>query len=225
MILGGGTAYRTWLEDEHDFELMYLRGYTGIRHSGRAHVFETRFKLDYLERGHDPFSIAYGATPIYIYGVSDRLQSVTRGVVEYRDFDAADDLDATYLEFAQGGVVGNINDGWSVSLTLAGFYNDARAGEFDYAGGRVTTLASYVLPWQVTLQAAAGFRYSEYRRREVLATKTREDGEWNAGLSLSRPLSPRTNVSLGYRHTTNRSTFDLYDYRRNVVNLSLDYTY
>lgn len=222
--LGGVSYYQTILDHANEFELGYLRTFAGVRHVAAAHLFDARFKYEYLEQGAEQLNSLYGLEAAYTYATSENLNWTTHGEAGYLDYDRLDDLDAVYYEAGETVTYLLPWQGVSLAVSGAGFYEDADAEAFANYGLDTSAHASVGLPFALDLRAGGGYRYSDYREREPLAPEDRRDHQWVGEVALSRSLAPGLNLSTAYRYTRNRSTFDLYDYQKNVVNISLDYS-
>lgn len=225
MLQSGAAFYQTRLLEEQEFEVTYLRGYVGMRHSGPRHLLDGRMYADALRRGGDGFVRIYGVTPAWIRASSERLRWTTYGAVELRDYREADDLDAAYAELGQRGAWSRAEEGGALSGGLAAIYNDADSHAFTYAGlsAEIVLRARLPLAWEGYTRG--GYRYSRYDEAEALAEGPRRDHEWNAEVRLERPINRRAVIQARYQHTRNDSSFDLYTYRRNVVTLSVDVSF
>jgi hypothetical protein len=71
------------------------------------------------------------------------------------------------------------------------------------------------------LQVQGKYRYATFMARESVAPADRDDNQFRASLALSKAVGEHFSVNLNYQWTDNNSTFDLYEYNRNAVALSV----
>lgn len=223
--LGGGSYYRTWLSDEHNFELENPRGFLGVRHSGERHLFETRARIEHWERGGESLTTIYGLSPHYVYATSETRDLYAHADIEYREYADQDDLDSVYYKLG-GTLTQEIPDKKARMIAgLSGIYEDADSPSFTNIGLLAELGASFALPHGFELIVNGAYRYRDYDEPEALAVDSREDHELRAGVGLNKRLRPNMGVTAGYQYTTNDSTFDLYDYEKNVITIGIDYAF
>jgi hypothetical protein len=77
----------------------------------------------------------------------------------------------------------------------------------------------------MTGYAQAKYRVAAYAEKETLAPEKRRDNQCQFAVGLRRAFVKRYGVDLSCQYTKNGSTFDLYEYSRNVVALSMSYSF
>ena len=215
---GSASYYQTWLADEPDWALRWVRLQGGFERTDSGHVLELPFVYQHIDRGQDPLANTYGVAPSRLYACGPWYW-ITSGTAEYRDYANLDARNSAYLEVRETvrryfGAARH-----SLSFGTAGFYEDAETDSYDNGGGEAFLAGEANLAWRSRLYARLLYRGTWYDAREVLAPAQRRDNEWQASVGLSKQITDRWATDLGYQHTDNRSTFDLYQYKRNMVTL------
>ncbi|NCC51316.1 MAG: tetratricopeptide repeat protein, partial [Spartobacteria bacterium] len=80
------NAYNNWLDDAREQEIMFYGGSARLRRAGPATLLDLPVRVDRLTYGHDPLVNIFGMNPALIWVVSPAWVSITRAVVEYRDY-------------------------------------------------------------------------------------------------------------------------------------------
>lgn len=224
-LFNDATYYQTFLEGNQDnFDTIFTRNAMGLRHSNYRTLAEISGSFTYINRDDDEFAVSYGVQGLFAYAPSVRDRWVTSAYLEKRDYHNLLDPDSVYAEIGQSYVYALESYPAELRMGLAGFLEDARASQYDNAGVRGSLGAAFSLPWKLRLSGQGTYQFSTYDEREVIAPTAREDDQWRLALGLSRPVADNTNMSLQYNYTHNDSSFDLYEYDRSVVTVSVDHS-
>ena len=222
LATGGLYLYDSALEGADDYNLAFGRVLAGLRHVQGRRTIDLPLKADGYGLGGDSLLTAYGADPTWAVDTADVWGSVTRATGEYRDYDD-DAQDAGYGRLTQlvskrFGAYGR----HQVSAMASGFFEDAKEKPHDNAGWELGASAEAGLPWGLTAYAIGLYRHARYGAIQypALQPETREDDQFQAGGGLRRRVGRSIELDLGFRHIWNRSTFDLYEYDRNITTLS-----
>ena len=85
-----------------------------------------------------------------------------------------------------------------------------------------------VPPAELSLTGVARYAYRPYRHRTTYedppGTKERTEHEWRTDLSLMRPLCRQLSMELRWRDQRNRSTAEVFDYRRHIAGVYLSWS-
>ena len=223
-LVGGVSAYKSWLEGTaQDQETLFCSISGGLQRQSRRYVANAPLKAELLYRGREKLVRIFGATPncSLILGDSGKWQLNSSIVGEYRDYYELDDRDGSYFTVKEQ--IRTLLQRYKcwVAVAVAGFYEDTQAGAYENVGAECILSADISLPAKTMLQVQGKYRYATYMAREPMAPEDREDNQFRAALALSKAVGEHFSVNLNYQLTENNSTFDLYEYSRNAVALSV----
>ncbi len=125
------------------------------------------------------------------------------------------------------------------ALAYAGYHfeiSEHDGTDWEFRGQRLTVGARLPLWWQLTGHVHGTFRRRLYQHvhsfdadpLSILTaqdTRKRDDSTLTASIQVTRPLNHHLRLSLGYQHTSNLSNVDFFDFRRNIVSLTLSGRY
>ena len=219
--VGAGRYYRTWLEDGlRDDELEYLGAWGGVQLPGRRTMTEVFAKIDDLKRGGERLATVYALHPRLVLD-GGGIEWRTEVAGEVRDYAVQNDADSIYVDVWQAGTKA-VSERWNLGLRIGLFNEDAEAAAFDNYGGGLEVRSRSVLPGRWFLTLTGSYRYARYSEPEVLAPEDRRDHRWFFDAGLSRPLWGPVHITLTYHYAFNDSTFELYEYDRNLLTGGLD---
>lgn len=218
-----GAYYGTRLDDHHDYELDFFGAAGGVIYRGRDFTMQIPARAEHLDRGYDDLVNVYAITPLVSYSLADALLGQLQLNYEKRDYCSLDTRDADYLQAVP-----------SIKYVISGKHAITAAGSFfrensdtDYYsndGWEASLSAESRVMKSVILYGKGLIRESIYDERETLAPETRHDLQWqgSAGLRWFFTLFNANDflLDLCYQHIDNDSTFDIYEYRRDLVTLS-----
>lgn len=150
-----------------------------------------------------------------------------RATAEYRDYADGDSRDAGFYRVATSLTHRPGRDPrHAVSLLAAAFLEDANEAGHRNDGFEAGLLGEAGLPARIGVYAFALYRRARYDGIlfENVQPEAREDDQWQVGGGLRRRFGERWEADFGYRFVVNESSFDLYDYQRNVVSLGVSYS-
>lgn len=219
--VAGGSYYQNWLNEEHDYELLAYNAMAALQYTDPQRMFQLPVRTDHLTRGHDDLLNTYGIGPAYVLAPSRDWMWLANSYVEYRDYMALDDRDATCLGAGPG-----LKFLWgpkrnSLSLGFQGFSENARADTYSDSGWSGEAGAEARPVRGMTLYARGQFKQAWYEEKEALATETRRDDQLVLSGGARKLFGGRWMADLNYQHTHNDSTFDLYTYDRDAITLTL----
>lgn len=224
-LFNHATYYETILEGNQDtFDTIFARNVLGLRHSGYRTLAELSGAFTYIEREDDEFAVSYGLQSVFAYAPSARDRWITSASLEKRDYHKVLDPDSVYIEVGESYAYRLESHPAEVRFGVAGFFENARADQYDNVGVRASLGATYSLPWNLRLAGQGAYQFATYDERELIAPTEREDDQWRLALGVTRPVAKNTNLSLQYNYTRNDSSFDLYEYDRSVVTMSVDHS-
>ena len=217
---GDGGFYGTLLDHVHSEELALYRANAGLQYAGKRSLLQVPFEYQYLDRGHSHYLSAYGLRASGLYAFTRDWHGMAQAIGERRDYAILDSRDSWYYALEGTGKRYFGPKRHSVDLSAQGFYEDAREDVYANQGFEVSLTGEYRLPWQTTAYLQLGLRNAYYVGREALAPENRHDLQWQVLTGLNKVITRGWGVDASYQFTDNDSTFDLYDYSRNVVTLS-----
>ncbi|MDP6630594.1 MAG: hypothetical protein QGH42_10265 [Kiritimatiellia bacterium] len=139
--------------------------------------------------------------------------------MEQRDYDTRDVYDGLYLGLEQT-VRLMLTDMVSVYAGLRAADNDTDESVFAYSG--LSGVLGSTITWKrLRLFASARYTYNDYDERETLAPRDRVDKTWLLNAKARLRLFGNTGIEVKQQVTESESTFDLYDYERNVTMVGL----
>lgn len=231
-VVAGYTLFGTGNYDANQFNLMDNAVFVAMAQRGLVHdclpyTAGLRFDYDNLLVGQNPYLDRFGVTPSFTLADSD-FTSVT---LLYRFTDL-------YF-YNQGAAVGTAFDKNSVDnavglfrqwqtidrnwLFLAGYLfdnNQAAGSNFNYNGNQIQVGMTWLMPFQnMQFNALQQVYFRNY------ADAGRNDTESVTQLLLLYPIRNQWYATLGWLHDDNTSNQAFAAYRRNVVELGLQYNF
>jgi hypothetical protein len=222
LLTAGLNGNQTWLPESPDHELRYLHAQAGLRQATPRTLLDLPIKVENLNYGHDSFVSIVGTEPMLLFAASHDWHHITQAGMEYRDYQDGDFRDGMAFRLNQTlkrffGAARH-----SLALTAGGFHEAAELGGFSNEGPEVSLTGELRPRATTTLYGMAAYR--DIRYRDILLTDLqsdpRRDHEFQYVAGIRQLLTKNWGLDLNYRHVDNQSNFDLYDYDRNIVNLT-----
>ncbi len=219
-LFGDGSFYGTLLDNVHSEELVLYRANAGLQYALRQSLLQMPFSYQYLDRGHAHYMSVYGVRASGLHAFTRDWHGMSRLIAERRDYADLDSRDSWYyaLEATGKRYFGPLRH--SVDFSAQGFYEDCKEDVYGNNGFELSASGEYRLPWQLMAYLRLRYRNAYYKEREALAPRDRHDRQWQTLAGLNKIISRNWGVDASYQFTYNDSSFDLYDYSRNVVTLS-----
>jgi tetratricopeptide (TPR) repeat protein len=111
-------------------------------------------------------------------------------------------------------------------------FEDAEGANFEYLGHRVLLGGQYTLPWAaIRLKYDFDVHIRDYSNTNTVAeltgqaARTRHDAEFTNVVRVEVPMPAGFTLSGEYQSSVNESNVAVFDYTRNVVSVSLTWTY
>jgi len=220
------AAYRNWLE-EGSFETVSAQAGIGIKLMMERGFFQLPYRARYIEYGGEPLAWIHGIYPSFAY-VPQNLNGVslfTTASAELWEFDTYTLRDGYYLSIGETARQSFEGGRYNIYGGAELQYNKADSDVYTYSCAGALAGADCRLPWKLNAMAEVRYFYRDYSEKEALAPRVRRDNQYIISAGLAREMSERFTVSLVYNAVINDSTFDLYEYRRNIVTLSTNYKF
>jgi tetratricopeptide (TPR) repeat protein len=215
------SFYENWLEDGADYETRYYQAVAGSRCYASSHVVDMPVKLAHIDSGDDALVDILGVIPSHVayQGQKRNLSFTTAGSLEARNYDSLDDRDGEFYSLGET-VRKVLGEGrHEVSCNLAVFLDDTDAGIYRNSGLSLSLFGDFAVVRSLRTYGRLRFQDKSYDEREELAPEKREDSQVQLMVGLRSQFN-RWGVDLNYQYTDNGSSFDLYEYTRNVVTLT-----
>lgn len=217
-----GSYYQNWLSDASEYESLFGLASVGLKRIGARSMTQIPVRMALMNFGHDPLLESYGIAPSYLYacGESGSLQANTSATVEWRNYYRLDDRDGYTALFSEELKQYLGNGGHNISAGVSASYDNARADAYSGVGVSGAIGGELVLPLHVVAYARYRYARTTYAEREPLAPEDRVDAQTQVRVGIGR-RTRSWGVDACYQHTVNDSSFQLYQYTRNVVTISL----
>lgn len=218
-------GYQSILENNaDDFNLLAFRTRAGLRHLEQDSLLEVNGAYNYIGQGDHSLLNGYGVDVGGAILQSDRICHSLYGHYEYRDYlrSFAERGNYVALDYSIRYALDE-NAKSSVRLLLRAFNNDTDRKAMDNYGTEVHLLAETALPWGLQIYGGGGWRYSKYGDilYPIIQDDKREDNEAIALIGIRKRLPMNLQADLSYRHSRTYSSFDLFEYDRDIVTLVL----
>jgi hypothetical protein len=213
--------YENWL-DEQAYEARLVRGALGAKHASKQALFKGVVRAGRTWDGPDPLVDTVGVMPAYLRTFKPggrRLYWISAVLAEHREYDTRNAYDGLYLGLEQTARL-MLTDNASVFAGLRVADSNTDDSVFSYTGLSGIAGATAVLG-RLSLSGSARYTYKDHDAREVLAPRDRVDKQWVLDAKATLRLFKNTGIELKHQRTDTVSTFDLYEYDRNVTMLGL----
>jgi len=213
--------YENWLDAEEE-DSRLVKAVFGAKRATKESLSRGNLYARRIWLGSDPLVDAFGVQPVYLRRFKPgghSLYWVSALQVEQRDYDTRDVYDGLYLGLEQTARL-MLTDHASVYAGLRAADNDADEPVFAYSG--LSGVMGTTMTWKrLRLYASARYTHNDYDERETLAPRDRVDRIWLLNAKARLRLFGNTGIEVKQQYTQSESTFDLYDYQRNVSMVGL----
>lgn len=215
-------AYGNLLQDASEHESLFVQGAAGARYSKPRTLAKALLRAGHIQHGGNALVNMFGVQSLYVQGLNKtgRLSWWTPILAEYRDYDVLNDRDGIYAALGQSLRYAFSGMRHFVFTGLQLFHDFTEADAFEQtglvwlAGGQAQVHA------RLRLQAASRVSASRYDGREPLAPEDREDIIVQLTAGASTDLTDHWGLEVKHQWTDSSSTFDLYDYQRNLTTVA-----
>jgi|GEM_PF-2021655 len=228
IITWNGTGYKSWLKKEvKNRETLYAGINAGVQRGEQKYLLRIPAKVEYLALGGDRLMNIYGIAPSYMrsIGNSRAWYMTAQAAVESRKYATLVDRNGPY--YALGCEIGRYfkKPAAMMSGGINAFYENTEAGAYRNKGGEVSLNGEIGTICKIVAYGRLKYRIARYAEPEPLAPEARRDNQLQATIGFRRPVAESWSVDVNYQRTSNNSTFDLHEYRRNVVTIGASYIY
>ena len=214
--------------DYDDLAIGFAYVDAGFRHFGQRSLFTLPLKADHTTQGNDDLTSRFGINPNYLRAYGERNEYRLRSSFNYelREWDGLRAArDADYFEWGEmfQRLFGGGKNVLDVGARL--FYEDAETGIFSRQGYILSAGISVESLWQLQVYANYNFTNSDYDDPSDLEITAREDDRHEFLAGVRKRFGQSWSADLKHRFVDNQSTFEIYDYNRNVTSLSASYEF
>lgn len=222
----GAFGYASLMNEENDFRMLYYQLHSGLRRRSGPHFFQAPLRFTHIMRGGESLLQSYGIASAYSYLIPQNAQRISlRADAQWRDYSNRRDRDGIYafsgISFEQ--FFGKRRNVAGFGLTYYGDFPEEAI--YEKRGTRLHFNGTVNLPWRSSLYTRMHYSQEDFREREVLAPLDRKDTQIQATIGARKRIGQRVILDLNHQVTDNNSTFDLYEYSRNITTLSTSYSF
>jgi len=213
--LSGADPYETFLE----------QAAFGFRYLGERTVLSLPAAATLVNYGHEPLVNVFGFNPVHrrAFGVSGDLELLTSATYEQRNYHTLADRDGYSISCGETATKYLGRRGHRLYAGIAASHDQTNSAVYRATTFSGTTGGELVLPYDIACFGRYRLAHSAYDEAEILAPERRKD--WQNQFTVGIRRSSRLwGVEISYQLTDNDSTFDLYQYNRNVMTVSLSGT-
>ncbi|MDD4872579.1 MAG: porin family protein [Kiritimatiellae bacterium] len=226
MMVTDADLYRNILK-ENDYEVMSLQAGIGPKLMFNRGFIQVPFRARYLEYGGDALAWLYGLYPFFAYAPADLkgLSFITSLTAELRDFDVLTARDGCYFSVSEIARKSFAGGKYGIYGGAELIHDHTDSAVYEYNGFGVIAGADARLPWKVSAFGEARYYCRNYKDKDPLAPRDREDDQFMIALGLSKDISDRFTVTLTENMIDNNSSFELYEYKRYITTLSTSWRF
>jgi len=219
--------YQNWLDEMEQNETLYGVVSLSGRRIGRKTMAQVPFRFSHITIGHNPLVKQYAIAPSIICtaGGDSTKFFTTSAQVESRDYDRLDARDSVYMAVGETMrcLFGAAKH--SVSMGVTFFKDNTDAAVYEQEGRTWSMGFDFRLPAMSRLYMMAKRSASDYAEKETLMPDLRSDTQEQLTLGVSKLFMNRMGLDINYQRTSNKSTFGLYQYDRDVTTVSTFVTF
>ena len=214
--------------DYDDLAVGFAYADAGFRHFGQRSLLSLPLKVDHTTQGNDDLTSRFRINPNYLraYGARNEYRLRSSFNYELREWDGLRAArDADYFEW--GELFQRLFGGGKHVLDVGArlFYEDAETDIFSRYGYILSAGVSVESLWQLQVYANYNFTGSDYDEASDLEITAREDERHEFLAGIRKRFGQHWTTDLKHRFVDNQSSFEIYDYDRNVTSLSASYEF
>lgn len=206
---------------------LWARGAAGVRHLGQRSLWDVRVKAEAFD--YELYSHIWSTGPefMYAYAVSPKVQVITRGGIDKRDY--ARDRNKNGL-YSNAGLYGRFFFGSNSQheFMLGGKYTNGMAKVNDYSsnGWEASANLMFRLPKGFEFGPFVAYGKDYYKGpATILDLENREEEHVRMGVSLNYNISAAWKIETSYQRTENKSNSDMYKYNQDLVSAGIAWSF
>lgn len=221
MLVGDASCFRNWLNGHSRYDTLFYQVASGARYVGPRDVAQAAVSAARIDSGHEPLVDLYALSPVYLRASdwTPDLTWMTSLQGEIRDYAELTDRNGPFASAGETLRYAFDRGRHALSAGVSVAHDFTRADAFEYTGVTGLLGLEVGLSRRLKLYGSLAYSDSEYEGREVLAPDDRTDRQWQASVGLSATLWRKWGLDLRHQYTDNDSTFDLYEYQRNLTTI------
>jgi tetratricopeptide (TPR) repeat protein len=210
------------LQDAREYDTTVVGALAGLELAAKRGNLQLPVRLDNVILSGDSFALIAGAGANYSQALDSGAHWVSGASLDYSDYNGSSARDSARTSLSQG-IIWRFNPMASLITGVAVHHEKADSDVYTNTGFEPYVAGHYLLTSKVRLQGRLSYKTSLYDEKELLAPEDREDRRLALSFDMRYRVNRSTDAALGYQFTQNDSTFDIYEYDRNLVSISLNW--
>jgi tetratricopeptide (TPR) repeat protein len=226
LAVGSAGFYQNWIDTAYEQEVRIMQVNAGFRKLRRRWLLDILANAADMQYGHEHLLNICGLNTVWLYSPSSKLQWISTAGFDYRDFEDSS-RDAPYYTLGETCRYFLGAARHSLALKVDALYDDTNSSAYRNYGASVRLSGELNIAWDIK-----GYAYAQYRRTEyknimypALQRDERKDNQMQYKVGVKKVVSPHWFLNASYETTDNESNFDLYDFDRNLIVISSQYTF
>ncbi len=221
--------FESFYHNERDLNVVYFGLSSGPDITFKKQTFGIHAILNHLDLGYYRYLYSAGAEITFAWVLSTKALIHISSKIEDKIYSQTHTKDAFNLGFSLGPSFSIGSNRIGVSFSKE--YENARDDSNSFQQYSLKFTLERKLPFKVTLFGGYEYEHSTYKQSEDLFSDSRQDNIHyvDAGLSQiiwqSSDSAHNLSWQINYQHTVSDSSIGLYEYKHNVISLSVSYAY
>ncbi len=226
-LVSEGHYYQNWLDDTPERENTFYQLAAGLQRRGPRSTLTLPVGVDRILIDGETFVDRASVSPSWLYatGPAANTRWLTRVRAENRNYADSAARDGTYLSISEIARRYLGTRRHSVFAGLTCLYDATESDDFRNLAIGAELGGELRLPWQTTAYIRGSYERSDYVGREPLAPDDRLDELFDVAVGIGKRFACGWSIDLGHRYLDNHSTFDLYEYQRNITTVSTSWSF
>ena len=199
---------------------------TGARYLTSQNLFDMRFKSEIFDYELNQHVLAAGPELLYVHALRPKVQLVSRGGVDLRDYTGGRQRNGPYWNVGQYGRVffGEQNHEFMLGGRYAGA--SANQNDFSYNGWEASARFIFKLPYHVELSPHLSYGEDQYKGpATALETTKRKDERLRTGVGVNWRFTEGWSVETSWQYTDNTSNSSLNQYKQHLFSLGMAWNF
>lgn len=212
------------LENAHDYDTTVLGAVAGFELADRRGNLQIPLKAESIMLAGDSFAMVLGTGANYSKALNSGSHWISGLSIDQQNYDSTSTRDSLRVSFSQGmrwRVAG------SASLTAGVVVHSEKADDDIYSntGFEPYVGGFYQLSRKWRIQGRLSYKSANYDERELLAPEEREDSRLSMSVEARWNWTQDLDVGVTCQLMDNNSTFDIYEYDRQLVGVNLNWRF
>lgn len=221
----GYSHYQAYYNDLSEFDLTGSTGTVFAKYRLQPFVFGLSYLPSYYWVDYDSYLRQHQIRPDVTYPFTKNFLGKFAYTYSDKEYFDGEDRDG-YAHEGYLDLYYSINKNYRIFGGGGYEVNDARHPDEDYDEYKTKIGCTIKAPWKLDLILTGKYKARRYANEDSLLAETREDDQYAAKLSLSRPVFfDWLRLMLEYQYTNNQSNIEDFEYDRNLVTVSMTVRY